>query len=104
MATLDQDLAEWAGELFTKGDLKAGLKLVAEIAGGVGLFVGGMALVTNAVPILNSIGIPLTIGAANMLLRQAARQYMYLGTEERKQVRAVASFVKGGFNLSRFLD
>jgi len=104
MGTLDQDLDRWKDELFTKGDLKAGMKLLFEITGGVGLAIGGIALASNVVPFLNSLGIPITMGAAHIVLRQAADAYAKLDTDKRKAIRAVASFVRGGFSLSRFLD
>ena len=81
MGTLDQDLEQWAAEMFTKGDLKAGLNLVLEITGGAGLAIGGIALASNVVPFLNSIGIPITMGAAHIILKQASYAYGELDTE-----------------------
>jgi len=88
----------------TKGDLKAGLKLLFEITGGIGLALGGIALASNVVPFLNSLGIPITMGAAQVLLRQAADAYSKLDTDQRKSIRAVASFVRGGLSFERFID
>ena len=104
MGTLNQDLEQWTDELFNKGDLKAGLNLLFEITGGAGLAIGGIVLALNVVPFLNAVGIPITMGAAHIVLKQASDAYGGLGTEERKAIRAVASFVRGGFSLSRFVD
>lgn len=102
--TLDQDLEQWEDELFTKEDLKAGLNLLFEITGGAGLAIGGIVLASNVVPFLNSLGIPITMGAAHIVLKLASDAYGELGTEERKAIRAVTSFVRGGFSLSCFVD
>jgi hypothetical protein len=103
MGNLDDDLRQYSDEFFTRGDLKAGFKLIGEITGAVGLVATAIAVLSYGVPFLNALGFPITMGTASMLLRQAARVYPKLDTDERKQIRAVASFIKGGLNLSKFL-
>jgi hypothetical protein len=102
MASLDEDLQRYSEE-FSKGDLKAGFKLVGEITGAVGLVTAAIVVITYGVPFLNTLGFPITVGAAMALIKQAAKVYPHLDEKERKEIRAVASFVKGGFNLSRFI-
>ena len=102
MGTLAQDMDQWSDELFTKKDLKAGLKLLFEITGGVSLAIGAIGLASSAVPFLNGLGIPITMGAANYGLRMGAEAYSQLDTNDRKAIRAVTSLVTGGFDLSKF--
>ncbi len=102
MGTLSEDMNEWKDELFTKRDLRAGFKLLIEITGGAGLLIGGIAAATSVVPFLNALGIPITMGTAHLMLREGAKAYEKMDTDQRKAIRAVASFVHGGFSLNRF--
>jgi hypothetical protein len=95
MSALKDDLEKYADELFTKGDVKAGLKLISEIAGLVGLAAIAFTAVTVWLPGLN-IAIP---GAAlAMGLRQAAAHYSNMNEKERKSIRSVARLFNGGID------
>ncbi|KAM3101701.1 hypothetical protein ACKFKF_06805 [Phormidesmis sp. 146-12] len=102
MASLEEDLKTYADELFTKNDLEAGLKIASELAGFVGTGGLGVAVCSTLVPIL---GIPVTITLARKLTFELAKRYVTMPTEERKQVRAVVRWIKGGFSLAdRLID
>jgi hypothetical protein len=62
MADLHEDLAKYENELFTKGDLKAGIKLLAELSGMAAIAIACMAGVALAAPIFGAIGIALGEG------------------------------------------
>lgn len=100
MANLDQDLEKYASELYTKGDLSAGLKLAGEITGVIAL--GGFALtvLTSWMP---AIGITLAAGTVVRIMTQLGLAYSRLSTKERKEVRAVVRWIKGGFSLGSSL-
>jgi hypothetical protein len=104
MGTLNQDLSRYKQELYYKHDLKAGFKLLGELSGLASLTIGGFALTSTAVPFLNSVGIPITMALAHRFLFYAGKAYSELDTGERKTIRAVSSFIKGGFSFSRFID
>lgn len=93
MSQLDDDLERYANEAFTKGDIKAGLKLIGEITGIVGLAGLAFTAITVWLPGLN-IAIP--AGTLAYGLRKAAQQYSNMNEDDRKAVRAVASLLRGG--------
>src|SRR4051794_32636010 len=96
MADLSTDLANYADEFYTKGDLKAGVKLVSEVSGAV--IAGGtlLALLTMWLP-----AVGLTISAASVahIMFQVGAAYTRFNEKERKQVRAAIRWIRGGFNL-----
>ena len=98
MATLDEDLQKYWDETYHKGDVKAGFKLLGEIAGIV--TVGGF-LVSALFVWIPGVGIPISAAVAIRILAHAASAYATLSTEERKQVRSVVRWLNGGI---RFLD
>ncbi|MGX9725982.1 MAG: hypothetical protein ACTFAK_01295 [Candidatus Electronema sp. VV] len=93
MSKLDDDLERYANEAFTKGDVKAGLKLLAEITGLVGLAGLAFTAITVWLPGLN-IAIP--TGTLVYGLKIAAKEYSDMDEADRKSVRAVASLLRGG--------
>lgn len=97
---LATDLEFYAGELFTKGDVRAGLRLVGELTGMVA--VGGLAL-TALTSWLPAIGIPISGAMVAQVMRQLAQGYGRMPTEERKQVRAAVRWLQGGFDLGEHL-
>lgn len=94
MPNLEEDLAKYEEELFTKKDLKAGLKLLGELSGLV--TIGGIAF-TAAVSWMPALGVPVSIGMAKIICQTAVTSYARLNTEERKAVRSVVRFLRGGF-------
>lgn len=106
MGTLNEDLAAYEQEFYTRQDLQSGFKLVksyiVEVGGGLIalMAIGGLlAAIASAVPV---VGIFLTAGAINAILRVIAQQYDKMSTEERKQLRAVTKFIQGGFSMDSF--
>lgn len=102
MANLDDDLAKYADEFYSKGDLSSGMALAGEITGIIAL--GGFALtiLTSWMP---AIGIPLASGTVIRIMIELGKAYGRLSTKERKEVRAVVRWLKGGFSLGgRLLD
>lgn len=103
MAGLIEDLITYADELSTKKDLEAGFKLITEIAGFIGIFGAGIALTSTVVsPLLGpAVAIPLM----NRVMKEVARRYASMSTEERKQVRTAVNWVKRGCTLGdRLID
>lgn len=100
MANLQEDLKQYADELFTKKDLKAGLKLVKEIAGLTTVAMFAFEAVVNFFPVVSLPTTPLRIA---VYMKLAAESYAKLSTEERRQLRAVISWIRGGFNLGKKL-
>ncbi len=102
MGTLNEDLQKYSDELFTKGDLKAGLKLVGEISGAIAI--GGLAL-TVMTSWLPAIGITVGAGTIAKVTYEVAKGYAAMPSDERKEIRAAISWLKGGFNLGdRLID
>ena len=98
MTALEKDLNFYWNEAYSKNDIKAGAKLLSEIAGiaAVGGFVLSVLFVW-----LPGIGIPVSAAIIVQTIRGATQIYPNLNSEERKKVRAVVRFVNGGI---RFLD
>jgi hypothetical protein len=99
-STLAEDLETYAHELYTRRDLKAGIQLISEISGVVA--VGGL-LLTILTSWLPAIGIAVPTFVIVRCLYLAACAYNDLGTKERRQIRAVVSWLHGGFSLGNRL-
>lgn len=84
-------MEEYKGELFTKGDIIAGLKLLFELAGVVTLISGILALRV----VLKSYGVDMSDSQFLFYTRVATEKYAELSTEERKIVRAAINYLKG---------
>ncbi len=93
MSTLENDLSKYADEAWTHKDIRAGLKLLAELAGIAGLGIFGYTVITSWVPGLNAIGIPISTALATRLLAQAAKEYSNLPEDERAVVRKTVRFI-----------
>lgn len=93
MGRLEDDLAEYAHETFTKGDIMAGLKLIGEISGIVMLAGLAFTAITVWLPGLNIV-IPTAVLVKGLTM--AAKEYSRMNADDRKKIRAVASLLKGG--------
>jgi len=99
-STLSKDILRYSQELYTKRDLQSGLKIVKEVLGVI--TVGGVAI--SALTIwLPAVGITLSTAVIARILVQLARLYHDASEDERKQIRAAVSWIKGGFNLGERL-
>lgn len=96
MATLNEDLKEYWDEFYTKKDLQAGIRLIGEVAGGIMLFGVLATALTVWIP---GLGIPVSGFVASRVMMIAYKAYGNMDAEQRKQVRAVVRWVKGGINL-----
>ncbi len=97
---LSEDLDKYAKEVYTKKDIKAGLKLLREGIGFLSLF----GTLTAALFIwLPGVGVPISTALAAQVLRNAVSLYDDLSENERRNVRAAVSWIKGGVTLERFL-
>ncbi len=94
--TLEQDLERYASEFYHKRDLDAGKKLLVEV---VGMFALGGVLLTALTSWLPPLGITVGSGTLVFVMTKAAELYADLDTEQRKQVRAVVSWIRSGFSL-----
>lgn len=93
LSQLEEDLKTYANEAWTKKDVVAGLKLIATIGGAAGTVGALIALISTGIPIIQSIGIPITGAMVGSLIRQAIKGYDGLGSEERKFVRKAVRFL-----------
>lgn len=84
-------MEEYKGELFTKGDIIAGLKLIFELAG-VSTFISG--ILTRRV-ILKLYGVDMSDSQFLFYACMATEKYAELSTEKRKIVRAAINYLKG---------
>lgn len=89
-----------ADELFSKQDLAAGKKLVAEALGYIGVMGGAFTLFTSVLP---GVGVVLAPAQIAMMMKRISDEYVSMSEAERKQVRAVVKWVKGGFDLTEYL-
>ncbi len=96
MSKLADDLELHYNEAYYRHDLKAGIKLIAEIAGAVSL---GSLLLSILFVWLPGIGIPITAAVAVKVFKAAAEGYTNLDAEDRKKVRAVVRWTQGGIRL-----
>ncbi len=101
MGTLLEDLEEYANEAYTKKDVVAGLKLLAELAGLATLFATVGALSTVTIPFL---GPTWSRALILKLSHEALTQYEKLSAEERKKVRAAVSYATAAFGLSSLVE
>ena len=99
--TLEQDLERYASEFYHKRDLDAGKKLLVEV---VGVFALGGMLLTALTSWLPPLGLTVGSGTLVFIMAKAAELYADLDTEQRKQVRAVVSWIRGGFSLGDQLE
>ena len=99
--TLEQDLERYASEFYHKRDLNAGKKLLVEV---VGVFALGGVLLTALTSWLPPLGLTVGSGTIVFVMSKAAELYAELDAEKRKQVRAVVSWIRGGFSLGEQLE
>ena len=102
MGTLTEDLDRYWDEAYTNKDIIAGLKLIAEFAGLVGLavtaFVGGSIVLSW---ILGPFGIPVSGGAVfHIIVKPLLEWYDKLETRQRFYVRAAIN----AFNPAQHLE
>jgi hypothetical protein len=91
MASLGEDLENYAHEAYTKKDVKAGLKLLAELAGWASLAATAGALSTIVIPYIGPTwSRQLIMGLTN----KAMEEYGRLSAEDRKYVRAAVRFIR----------
>lgn len=98
MSSLQEDLEVYADELFSKKDLKAGIKIVSEILGVAGIM--GVGVTIGSTFITPILGASAGMLIAKLMTREVLKRYMSLSTDERKQVRAVVKWMNNGFDLS----
>ena len=96
MANLSEDLKKYSDELFTQGELKAGLAIIKEVAGAIA--VGGF-IFTALTVWMPAIGVSVATATVAQIIARTAVAYSELGTEDRKKVRAAVGWIKGGFSL-----
>ena len=96
MSKLEDDLKQYADEVYTKRDLKAGIKLISEV---VGLVAVGGAVVTALVVWVPGVGVPMSAGTASLLGRYIVTEYTNLDEDKRKQIRAVVKWLKRGVGI-----
>ena len=91
-----EDLNEYADELYTRGDLEAGKKILQELAG---IYTVGLSFWTIFTVGLPALGI--TFAPASVAVGVARLVYLYskYGAEDRKAIRAAFKWIRGGFNL-----
>lgn len=96
------DLGRYSNELYTKGDLKAGLRLLVEIAGYGSVAVFTVAAITIWLPM---VGITLSGAVGAKILTEVMKAYASMSREQRKQIRAAVRYIKGGMSLGdRLID
>lgn len=96
MTKLEKDLAQHYDEAYYRRDIRAGIKLIGEVAGMVSI----ASLLASALFVwLPGIGIPITTIAAFRIIGGVATAYSDMDAEERRNVRAVVSWVNGGIRL-----
>ena len=94
MSDLFTDLETYADEAWTKKDIKAGLRIIGEVAGVATIAGLGFTAVTVWVPGIQAIGIPITASAVGRLVVQLGARYADLPTEDRACVRKTISFLR----------
>lgn len=93
MSQLEEDLEKYADEAFNKKDIKAAIKLVAEITGGISvLYVSGIVIGALFGP-----GGVATISAGALygLYYKCCEAYTKLPTDQRILVRKLAKAIRG---------
>ena len=96
MSKLSEDLDHYANEAYYRKDIKAGIRLIAEVSGLITL--GGLLLSALFVW-LPGIGIPITTVVAIKVIKAATEAYVNLDATDRKKVRAVVRWANGGIQL-----
>jgi hypothetical protein len=91
MSQLSEDLDRYSNELFKNGDLKAGLMLLGELSGMV--TIGGL-IFTALTCWLPGLNLTIPTGAVIMGLREGAKQYVNMDADQRRQIRAVATWAR----------
>ena len=91
-----EDLDKYADELYTKKDLKAGIKIIQEL---VGIGVLGYSLWTIFTVSLPALGIPIASSTVLRLVARLIAIYSQRGEKDRKAIRAVFKWITGGFDL-----
>lgn len=97
MGTLLEDLEKYANEVYTKKDVVAGMKLLAELAGLASLVAFAGALSTVTIPFL---GPSWSRTLILKLSHEALIKYDKLSAEERKNVRAAIRYVRAAVGLA----
>jgi hypothetical protein len=102
LTKLGDDLEQYANDAYSRKDIVAGLKLLAELIGVGSVAAVAMALTTVTIPFLGpGPSRYVTRGLAQVLVNE----YQELTTEDRKLVRAAMSIVPNPIDaLSRFTD
>jgi len=108
MASLSEDLARYTDEFYTRRDLYTGLKLILQAA----IELGGLAtlilMLTHLLSIVSGglswVGLTLSPLVVREILIAAARGYLTASEEDRRSIRAVVSWINGGFSLTRFME
>lgn len=106
MAALLEDLEKYNNEYYTKQDLLAGLKLVAryivEFGGGIALCILVLKLLAILSGALSLVGLALTPAMVTRAMLATIQGYVNASAEQRKALRAVATFFNSGFSFDRF--
>ena len=96
MGKLKEDLVKYSNEVYTKKDIKAGIALLFEISGGIML---GGVLLTALMVWIPMLGIPVSTAVAAKVMKAAGKAYANMETDDRRKIRAVAAWVRGGVNF-----
>jgi hypothetical protein len=108
MASLSEDLARYTDEFYTKRDLYTGLKLILQTAIELGGLATMILMLTHLLSIVSGglswVGLTLSPLVVREILIAAARGYLSASEEDRRAIRAVVSWINGGFSLARFMD
>lgn len=108
MPSLRDDLKRYKNERYTKQQLIAGLKLIVkaaiEIGGLVTVLIAVSQLLSYASGVLAWVGVSLSPVVIRQIMIAAARGYVLANEEERKEMRAAASWITSGFSFERFAE
>lgn len=86
---LERDMRQYANDAITKGDIMLGLKLLSEVTGGIAVFGIVATALTSWAP---GLGIPISAGTASMIMRNIAKVYINLPTDDRRLIAKCANF------------
>ncbi len=100
-SSLRRDLAANYNESFSKSDLIAGAKLLAEIVTTLGAGVALYGLLTTTLP---QVGIVLAPAMVGQVMVRAAAAYQEMGPQEKKATRAVLNRLSGILDLDSVFD
>lgn len=96
---LEQDLIRYKDEVLTKRDIVAGLELIGEITGIVGLIAAFGSLLTALPAIVTSVGLPASVAASATglfkyrVIPKLPEIYANLPAGQRKLVRSAMRYV-----------